>query len=430
MRSILLTILLWAIATIALCVAGIWATFKATVRARPNAADQRTSLIELVEEDAYRSFEEGGPDRLAAYLRRLSTRLPGERFLTDAEGRDLVDQSDRSGLLHRSGSGFVRLPNGRMMSVTSPRDGRYRFIWVFDPSLDTHGPVPFIAVVVTIIAVMGTTLAVYLYAPLRRLRRTMNRFRRGDLQARVGTRRRDEIGVVSREFDLLAEQIETLVTAERRLLQDVSHELRSPLARLDVAVDLAIKRENRGPLLDRIRRDVTRLSTLVGELLHLTRVEGDPSARVLDDVCPGELLRAVVEDCSIEAEAKGCRLEFQVRWSGTIRGDAELLRRAFENVVRNAIRHAPDGSPIEVSLSPWDGGCRVVVRDFGTGVPDECLSSIFDPFFRVEGDRNRESGGAGLGLSITRRSIELHRGQILARNADPGLAIEMDLPMG
>jgi two-component system sensor histidine kinase CpxA len=428
MRSILLTIFLWVVATIAFCVMGIWATSKITVRERHNATDARKNLIELVEEDAYRSFEEGGPERLAAYLRRLSTKLPGDRFLTDALGRDLVDHSDRSDLMH--GFGFVRRPDGRMVSVTQPRNGRYRFIWVFEPWFDTHGPGPFIAVVVTIIAIMGTTLAVHIYVPLRRLRRAMNRFQRGDLRARVGTRRRDEIGAVSGEFDILAERVETLVTAERRLLQDVSHELRSPLARLDVAVDLAIKRDDRGPLLARIRRDVTRLSTLVGELLHLTRVEGDPSAGVLDEVWPEELLRTLVVDCSIEAEAKGCRLEFHARWSGTIRGDAELLRRAFENVVRNAIRHAPEGTPIEVFLSPWDEGCRVVVRDFGTGVPDECLSSIFDPFFRVDGDRNRESGGVGLGLSITRRSIELHRGQILARNADPGLAIEMALPIG
>ena len=126
--------------------------------------------------------------------------------------------------------------------------------------------------------------------PLRRLRRAMDRFGRGDLRARVGSRRRDEVGEVSPRFDLLAERVETLVTAERRLLQDVSHELRSPLTRLDVAVGLAIKREDRGPLLDRIRRDVTRLSALVGELLHLTRAEGDPSARVLEVGPAGDLL--------------------------------------------------------------------------------------------------------------------------------------------
>ena len=277
---------------------------------------------------------------------------------------------------------------------------------------------------------MGAALAFYLSHPLRRLRRVMDRFGRGDLKARVGSRRRDEIGAVSREFDLLAERVETLMTAERRLLQDVSHELRSPLARLDVAIDLAIKREDRGPLLARIRRDVTRLSDLVGELLHLTRAEGDPSARVLEVVHPGDLLRKLVEDCALEAEAKVCHLEFRADRSDAIRGDSELLRRAFENVIRNAIRHAPEGSTIEVSMATCSGVTTVVVRDFGPGVPPEALSSIFEPFFRVEGDRSRESGGVGLGLAIAQRAVGIHGGRIAARNARPGLAVEIVLPGG
>lgn len=428
MRSILLTILFWSAATIALCVAGIWATFRAMDRPQPRSADPVMSLIDMVEEDIRQAFDEGGPGGLSAHLRRLDAKLPGQRYLTDAMGRDLTDDSDRSELLSLSGSGFGRLPDGRVAIVTRPRDGRYRFIWVTEPWFNFPGPAPFIAVVGTIIAVMGTALAVYLSSPLRRLRHVMNRFGMGDLRARVGTRRRDEIGAVSREFDLLAERVETLVTAERRLLQDVSHELRSPLTRLDVAVGLAIKREDRGPLLDRIRRDVTRLSALVGELLHLTRAEGDPSARVLEAVRPAELLRILVEDCSIEAEAKGCRLEFRAECPDAIRGDAELLRRAFENVIRNAIRHAPEGTPVEVSVEPCGRAAKVVVRDFGPGVPMGALSSIFEPFFRVEGDRSRESGGVGLGLAIARRAVAIHHGQITARNTDPGLSVEVVLP--
>jgi two-component system sensor histidine kinase CpxA len=211
-------------------------------------------------------------------------------------------------------------------------------------------------------------------------------------------------------------------------LQDVSHELRSPLTRLDVAIDLAIKREDRGRLLQRIRRDVTRLSDLVSELLHLTRAEGDPSARVLDVVRPGDLLRTLLEDCTIEAEAKGCRLEFEGAWPGSMKGDSELLRRAFENVIRNAIRHAPEGTPVEVFLVRCGQGVKVVVRDFGPGVPAEALSFIFEPFFRVEGDRSRESGGAGLGLAIARRAVAIHGGTIAARNTEPGLSVEIVLP--
>jgi two-component system sensor histidine kinase CpxA len=332
-------------------------------------------------------------------------------------------------MIRSIGPGPARLSDGRFAGISEPRDGRHRLIWIVEPWFDTPGATPII-VVIGVNAFMGTVLAFYLSRPLRRLRQVMDRFGRGDLKARVGSRRRDEIGVVSREFDLLAERVETLMTAERRLLQDVSHELRSPLTRLDVAIDLAIKREDRGPLLRRIRRDVTRLSDLVGELLHLTRAEGDPSARVRDVVQPNDLLKGLVEDCALEAESKGCHLEFHSEPSDPIRGDPELLRRAFENVIRNAIRHAPEGSPIEVSVESCSRGTRVIVRDFGPGVPPGALSSIFEPFFRVEGDRSRESGGVGLGLAIAHRAVGIHSGDITARNAQPGLAVEIVLPRG
>lgn len=428
MQSILVKTLLWSLATMALCVVSLWATAWALDLTRPRNVDFIRGLMAMVEEDACRALDDGGSQGLAAHLRALDAKLPGERFVTDATGRDLADGSDRSGLLRSAGEVPTRLPDGRFLVVTRPRNGQYRFLWIIAPWFDSSGAVPFIAVVVGIIAFMGTALAVHLSAPLRRLRQTMDRFGRGDLTARVGSRRRDEIGEVSRAFDVLAERLETLVTAERRLLQDVSHELRSPLTRLDVAIDLAIKRDDRGPLLARIRSDVTRLSSLVGELLQLTRAEGDPSARVLEDVRLDELVRHLADGCALEAEARGCRLELHVDSPMIVRGDSELLHRAVENVLRNAIRHAPEGSPIAVSLERRDSGARIVVRDLGAGVPPALLSSIFEPFFRVEGDRSRESGGIGLGLAIARRAVGLHQGQITARNAEPGLAVEIVLP--
>ncbi len=428
MRTILATLLLWAFATIALCIAGLWLTAKLLERGRSGGKDPVTSLIAMLGEDARRAFDEGGPAGLSTHLRQVAAKLPGERFLVDSLGKDLVDGSDRTALLRAIGPGPTRLADGRFAVIGRPDDARYRFVWIVEPWFDVPSPTPFIAVVVVINALMGTALAFYLSRPLRRLRQAMDRFGSGDLNARTGSRRRDELGVVSREFDLLAERIETLLTAERRLLQDVSHELRSPLTRLDVAVDLAIKREGPSPLLARIRRDISRLSDLVGELLHLTRVEGDPSARRHEFVRPGDVLSSLVEDCSLEAEAKGCHLQFQAESTAAMRGDVELLHRAFENVIRNAIRHAPEGTPVEVSLKPCEQGVKVIVRDFGPGVPTASLSSIFEPFFRVEGDRSRESGGVGLGLAIARRAVGIHGGHIVARNAEPGLSVEVILP--
>jgi two-component system sensor histidine kinase CpxA len=140
-----------------------------------------------------------------------------------------------------------------------------------------------------------------------------------------------------------------------------------------------------------------------------------------------ELVGELVEDCSVEAQARGCRLTLDAPLPLTVQGDGELLRRAVENVIRNAIRHTPADTPVEVRLES-NGKVCITVRDYGPGVPDEFLPRIFDPFYRVDTDRNRLSGGVGLGLAIARRAIELHKGAIRARNASPGLLVEIELP--
>jgi signal transduction histidine kinase len=179
----------------------------------------------------------------------------------------------------------------------------------------------------------------------------------------------------------------------------------------------------------RIRRDVSRLSILVEELLQLTRAEGDPAARGHEEVRLDDLLHGLVADFALEAEAGGCRLKIRTEDPSTVLGEPELLRRAVENVVRNAIRHAPEGTDIEVGLERNGSTATVVVRDHGPGVPEEALGSIFEPFSRVEGHRSRNSGGAGLGLAIARRAVDLHRGRISARNAHPGLEVAIELPL-
>ncbi len=255
----------------------------------------------------------------------------------------------------------------------------------------------------------------HLASPLRSLRRVLERFGRGDLAVRYHLSRRDEIGDLARAFNRMADQIATLLSAERRLLQDVSHELRSPLARLGFAVELARTSPDREAALGRIRKEVDRLSHLVDELLQLTRAEGDPAARNPDEVDLGELVRELVADCALEAEANGCRLVLRDGPPAHAMGERELLRRACENVLRNAIRHAPEGTQILIELSTREGFATIAIRDQGPGVPPESLSEIFKPFYRVEDDRDRSSGGMGLGLAIARRAVELHQGRISAQ---------------
>jgi two-component system sensor histidine kinase CpxA len=230
-------------------------------------------------------------------------------------------------------------------------------------------------------------MAVYLASPLRSLRQTLDRFGQGDLSVRSKISRKDEFGEVGRSFNQMADRIQTLLTAERRLLQDISHELRSPLARLEFAVELARTSDNRSGSLDRIKRDLERLGALIGELFQVTRAEGDPATRKQDDISLDSLMHVLVEDCALEAEVRHCNVLMTAAEPVSIRGDAELLRRAMENVLRNAIRHSPEGSSIEVDLRRQNGSALVSVRDYGTGVPDDTLQDIFKPFFRVDGSQ-------------------------------------------
>jgi two-component system sensor histidine kinase CpxA len=220
-----------------------------------------------------------------------------------------------------------------------------------------------------------------------------------------------------------------LLNAERRLLLDISHELRSPLARLGVAVELARSGADLDANLNRIQKESDRLNQLVGQLLQVTRAEGDPSLLHREPVRLDEMVQQLVDDSRIEAQAHGCELQYRPSQPATVEGDPELLRRAVENVIRNAIRYAPSQTAVEVSLARNNGKVLVDVRDRGPGVPEEALPRLFDAFYRVEPDRARSGGGVGLGLSIARRAIELHRGAIRARNAQPGLEVEMELPV-
>jgi two-component system sensor histidine kinase CpxA len=221
----------------------------------------------------------------------------------------------------------------------------------------------------------------------------------------------------------MAERIQTLLAAERRLLLDISHELRSPLARLGVAVELARSGDDQAAALDRIQKEADRLNDLVGELLQVTRAEGDPTSIRRELVRLDELVRDIVETNRIEATARGCELALEVSGAVQIEGQPELLRRAIENVLRNAIPHTPTGTTVEIGLR----GSTICVRDYGSGVPEDELPRIFDPFYRVENDRDRSSGGVGLGLAIARRAVELHHGSLHARNANPGLLVEIRL---
>jgi len=277
-------------------------------------------------------------------------------------------------------------------------------------------------------------LARYLTRPITRLRTAAQKIAAGDLKARAGTSsvQLDEVGQLVQDFDLMAERLEILIGAQQRLISDVSHELRSPLTRLKLALDLARSDSaiEHSPALDRIEREAERLSGLVGMLLTLSRLESGDSVPASTMVHIPDLIAEIAADVEIEAQSRACSVALGRMQECWIEGDQELLRSAFENVVRNAIRYTEPGTAVQISIKCETSDVRIVVQDHGPGVPESELDNVFKPFYRVDTSRERRTGGVGLGLAIAERAIKLHNGKIGAGNLKGGgFQIEISLPM-
>jgi signal transduction histidine kinase len=432
MTSLFGKILLWFWTGMAIAVIG--SAFISAWEFRRNVSDRQAPAAQLIAfqlAQARLAYETDGRPGLERFLDTIHRIYEARGILTDENGKDLLTGRDRSALVQRAREHgpyqFFRA--SRSMIARAADDGRYWYFYEISGQQVGMWFFEWDHLFVLLLAVLLCYwLALHLSAPVRDLQKAVERFGHGDLSARVNSKRRDELGQLARAFDRMAGRIETLLTAERRLLLDVSHELRSPLARLGVAVELARSGADVPVNLDRIQKESDRLNSLVGQLLQVTRAEGDPSLLRREPVRVDELVQQLVDDSTIEARAHGCELHYDRSQPVTVEGDPELLRRAVENVIRNAIRYAPRETAVEVSLARNNGTAVLDVRDHGPGVPEDALPRIFDAFYRVDSDRARSSGGVGLGLSIARRAIELHKGVIRARNAQPGLEVEMQLP--
>jgi len=280
-------------------------------------------------------------------------------------------------------------------------------------------------------AVFCYLISSYLTKPLDRLGAAAAQIAEGRLETRVDPRlkqRQDEIAGLARNFDRMAERIDALVKGQRRLLGDVSHELRSPLARLMVALSLARRgpAEEAGENLDRIAAEARRLDALIGQLLTLSRIDCGPERETPARFDMANLVQEVASDADFEARASGRRVVVTGADACTLEGFEESLRSAIENVVRNAVRYTAEGTSVEISLENLDSSAVLRVRDRGQGVPDDLRAELFRPFWRAPG---QSSEGAGLGLAIADRAVTLHSGSIHASNApDGGLVVEMILP--
>ncbi len=399
-------------------------------------------------------LDDHGMGALADFLTSLQTTLHWQAYLFDDEGKEILSQpappeadAMAQSALQNVGTQIQTSHGTKFAATRTTGSTGTHYVLVIGTHIESvadvlRAPVQIqiirAALVLFIAGVICFWLARYITAPVLHLRAATHRLAMGNLSARVGAaagNRNDELAELSRDFDHMAEQIESLIGSQKRLLADISHELRSPLARLTVALGLtrlsASKECDAG--LDRIELEADRLNTLIGSLLRLARLEGGSAVLEGEPVALDRVVQDVAADANFEAQSRKRHVCVVRMDSCTIPGNRELLRSAIENVVRNAVNYTPEGTEVQIALhkvaTNGSSTAVVTVRDHGHGVPEESLRDIFVPFYRVGDARDRFSGGSGLGLSITERAVRLHGGTVSAANCnDGGLLIELRLP--
>jgi signal transduction histidine kinase len=412
------------------------------------------TLMPLMAARAADILDDHGMGALADFLSSLQTTLHWQAYLFDDEGKEILSQQAppeadamAQSVLQSAGTEIHTSHGTKFAATRTTGSTGTHYVLVIGTHVETVADVLRAPMEIQIIramlvlAIAGLIcywLARYITAPVLHLRKATHRLALGNLSARVGNadgNRNDELAELSRDFDHMAEQIESLINSQQRLLADISHELRSPLARLTVALGLTrlyASAECKAGL-DRIELEAGRLNTLIGSLLRLARLEGGSAVLEKEPVALNRVVTDVASDAEFEAQGRKRHVRITRTDACTIPGNEELLRSAIENVVRNAVNYTPEGTEVQVSLRKiaqnGHSAAVVSVRDHGTGVPEAALQEIFQPFYRVGDARDRFSGGSGLGLSITERAVRLHGGTVRAENCtDGGLLIELQLP--
>jgi len=393
---------------------------------------------------AIETYERGGSAQLAQFLGTLEhdTGLKAELF---DSSRHSVGQHAAEPVPPGDAPAF---PNGQLVirlrgrSATVRLSGQGGRSYVFVAIVPRREPSgfwsrTFLLLLILTGAVLCYMLARYITAPVVHLRAAASRFSHGDLSARITRasvlRRKDEIRGLAVDFTRMAERIETLLKAQQRLIADVSHELRSPITRLSLAVGLVRrnKEAGMGAPLARMEREVERLNTLIGQLLTLSRLESADQSPPMEILDLGALVREISADADFEAASSNRGVQLVECAACSVLGTRDLIRSAVENVVRNALKYTSPNTEVLVRLRRVNqGNAEIIVQDHGPGVPSQALAHIFEPFYRVEDARDRGSGGAGLGLAITHQIVRLHGGSVYAMNREAGgLELTVTLPV-
>ena len=393
--------------------------------------------IELLRQVIYYGGEEAASDVLEN--KRLSSRRT-TIYVVDNNNKDILGRSidmDNATLQKHEP---VEATDGETYQIYSTQRPRTRntltrMLRPFQRSPGIY--LVWLAIAILLSGLVCFGLAQYMSRPIRKLQVAAKKLSQGQLDTRVSDsigNRRDEIADLGQDFDLMASRLQSLVNNQKQLLSDISHELRSPLARMQLAVGLA--RKKLGPdvstEMERIEQETERLDELVGQSLTLSRLDAGAVYAKDDFIDIGELLESIINNCDFEATEQKKKVVLTIDNSWTILANGELLHRALENIVRNAIRYTEVGTRVEVDLNQQDKThFKITIGDQGPGVPENKISGLFEPFVRLSEARDRDSGGYGLGLAIAKRAIEFHKGTISASNKSTGgLLVEVILPLG
>jgi len=468
MRSLFLKIFLWFWATDVIIAIAAAVIIGLSIQNQPEIIGSRWrqttgDALALYADSAAEVYERSGKAGLTDFINRLEHTSRVHASLRDEHGVVLAGENHAAGvneviaLASKSDQPEFRVAENAPIAIGAKEvQAASGHKYIFVAELSRRPPPPIIPfprglfgwerwiVSIIISGLICWALTRYLTRPILRLREAARRISSGDLSTRLEprlARRHDEFGELVRDFNTMADRIESLVAAQRQLLSDISHELRSPLARMSLALELA--RQRSGPesaaVLDRMEREAERLNDLIGNLLTIARLDSKAPAPDATTVDFGDLVHEVAADAQFEARGRNVEVKVEASDPCSVRGNLELLRSAVENVVRNAVRYTEPGTAVEISLfCPANGNlsakrATLAVRDHGPGIPESELLNVFRPFYRVEAARERKSGnagGVGLGLAITKRALDLYSGSVAARNADGGgLIVEISLPV-
>ncbi len=403
---------------------------------RPSAAIQASEVLEA-----------GGVTALKRWLTVNKDALPDrDVFIVGADGKDLLGRVLPEGAVRRmeylnrdNTPGNRNFRPSRVAPEIVGADGS-TFTVLFTPrrpSIFGALSLPAISLTILLIALVVSAvtswwLAEHLTAPIRRIQAGARALASENLDVRVSAGledRRDELAVLARDFDAMADQLRANRAATTQLLRDISHELRSPLARMRVALGLA-----RQPpadfvrQLDRLEKEIERLDSMIGQVLKLARLQGTDALGNRENFEFDEMVDEVARDANFEGAIKNCEVNLHGVANVSVVGNRELMSSAIENVLRNAVRYSPPGSKVDIAVARGSG-IDIVIRDHGPGVPPADLQRIFEPFYRVAESRDRDSGGEGIGLAITARVMQAHGGSAKASNAaGGGLEVRLSLP--